>query len=126
MSTEIRKPDPETKAENRSRRVRRPHYEISEEEDRFHVDVFMPGVPRDGVSIRLEEDTLTVEGYRRLEQPEAWKPVRRELTDDDFSLGLRLNVPVDADAIKARMEDGVLHLDLPVAEAARPRTISVE
>ncbi len=54
-----------------------------------------------------------------------WKPLYRELSDVNYQLKLKLNVPVEDSKLSAKLEDGVLTLTLPVKEAAKPRTIAV-
>ena len=74
----------------------------------------------------LEKGTLSVEGQFSVETPEGWRPLRRELVGHDYRLQLRLNVEVAEDDIVATSEDGVLKVRLPIAEAAKPRVITVD
>ncbi len=103
----------------------RPLYNVSESEDGFSVRVNLPGVSKEGVDLSLEEDVLTVTGSRTNKVPEGWRALRRELPGGDYRLSLRLNVPVNEAKIKARVENGVLDLNLPKAEEVRPRKIKI-
>lgn len=116
---------PETRAAH-AQRYLKPHYEVQELKDAYHVRVFMPGVAKDGVKITLEKDRIFVEGSRRELSGASWKPVLREIPNADFRLQLELNVDIDESSIEARTESGVLDLKLPVSESARPRSIPVE
>ncbi len=116
---------PEARAQ-RAQRYLKPHYEVQEQKEAYHVRVFMPGVAKDGVKITLERDRIFIEGNRRELTGASWKPVFREIPDADYRLQLELNVEIDESSIEARTESGVLDLKLPVAEAARPRMIAVE
>lgn len=104
---------------------RRPLYDVSENEDGFSVRVNLPGVSKDGVDISLEEDVITVTGNRKSDLPKGWRALRRELPMGDYRLSLRLNVPVNEDQIQARVENGVLDLNLPKAEEVKPRKIKI-
>ena len=104
---------------------RRPRYDVAENGDSFNVRVSLPGVSRDGVDIAYEDDTLRITGTRAKLAGEGWRPLHRELPDSDYRLHLRLNVDVDAEKIVARIEDGILELSLPKAEAVKPRKIKV-
>ena len=127
MSTELQTKE---KSENKpvaadARNWQRPRYDVSENADAFSVRVSMPGVNRAGVDISLEEDTLTVIGNQRQSVPESWRPLRRELSADDYRLSLRLNVPVNEAEIKAQVQNGVLLLSLPKADQVKARKIQV-
>jgi HSP20 family protein len=104
----------------------RPAYTVREEAEHFLVRVVLPGVPRNGVEINLEGDLLTIRGNRVNTTPHGWRPLRRETSDAQYALGLRLNVEVDSDKISAKVEDGILNLSLPKAEQIRPRTIGIK
>lgn len=106
-------------------RYQRPRYNVDEDANAFAVRVNMPGVNRAGVDISQEEDTLTVTGSQKHSVPDTWRPLRREMTGDDYRLSLRLNVPVNEAEIKARVEDGVLYLSLPKADEVKARKIEV-
>jgi HSP20 family protein len=103
----------------------RPEYTTREQADDYKVRVFMPGVPKDGVSISLENEELTVEGVKRADVPSSCRCVARESADAAYRLRLALNVQIDGGGISASMEDGVLTLVLPKSEAVKPKRIAV-
>lgn len=124
MSTElntIETPAQQTSAKN----WLRPFYDVSENTDSFSVRVNLPGVSKSGVDLSLEEDVLTVTATRKSDVPKGWRALRRELPTGDYRLSLRLNVPVNEGKIKARIENGVLDLNLPKAEEVKPRKIKI-
>lgn len=105
---------------------RKPWFTTSESEDGYLVEVYVPGVNKSGVEIAFEEDALDITARRSdAKTPEGWKALRREIAHEDYHLRLHLNVPVNTAAIKARVEDGVLSIELPKAEEAKPRKIAV-
>ena len=104
---------------------RRPRYDVAENDEGFNVRVSLPGVGRDGVDIAYEDETLRITGTRGKVAAAGWRPLHRELPDSDYRLHLRLNVDVDAEKVLARIEDGILELSLPKAEAVKPRKIKV-
>ena len=130
--TEARNPSQETPATQATtgagNRIRfaRPEYDVRDRNESFEVRVVMPGVNKSGVEISYEGDTLTILGTRAHSIPEAWRPLRREIRPDSYRLELQLNVDVDGEHITAQVEDGVLLLKLPKAEAIKPRKIPVE
>jgi len=104
----------------------RPAYRVGADGDVFTVDVRLPGVDRQGVEIHLHEDVLTLQARRTQSVPATWKTLSRESADGDYRLSLRLNVEINQDQIEAKVEDGILHLRLPKAEALKPRQIAIE
>ena len=103
----------------------RPYYEINEREDNYDVKVFFPGVNKDGVNISLEGDTLEITGMQTQKIPDTWKAILREQQLEDFRLQLQLNVKIDDGKIAAKIENGVLELNLPKSQGVKPKSIAV-
>ncbi len=114
-----------TPAPATSRAWRRPAYDVSEDAEGFHIRVSVPGVARSGVDISIEDEVLNIVATRSDALPEGWRALNRELPVGDYRLNLRLNVPINDAAVKARVEDGVLNLTLPKADEVKPRKIKV-
>lgn len=76
--------------------------------------VDLPGVAPEGLGLEVRDGVLELDA-QRADQPQ--RGYRRRL---------KLPETVDAERIAARLERGVLTLDLPVREAVRPRRIQVE
>ncbi|MDH3695363.1 MAG: Hsp20/alpha crystallin family protein [Gammaproteobacteria bacterium] len=77
------------------------------------------------VSVQLEKDVLTVEGYIDLKWYEQMKPLYSEYSLGHYSRSFALSNKVDQEGIEAAMKDGVLTLTLPKAKEAVSRQISV-
>lgn len=105
----------------------KPHYTTRKVEgDAWEVGVVVPGVKRDDVRVSLEDKELEVVAHRHHDLPESWRPLNDRGPRPDYRLNLELAVDVDEERISAKLENGILTLRLPVAEAAKPKTISVE
>ena len=124
-----------TKADNRSVQERhgsdqrrgwlQPQVNIAETPDGYVLEAEMPGVGKDGLEILLEANELTIVGRRSLDI-EGAHPVYRESFDRDYRRSFELDPTIDTQRIKARMDNGVLYLELPKAEKVKPRKITVE
>ncbi len=126
MSTELNKTESNTQlAETRPTRKLRPTYEVSDRKDAYEVYVTMPGVNREGLSVTLDNDELLITGDKKRINPAGWTRVHQEILEGDYELRLQLNVAINEDKIAAKIEDGLLRVTLPVAEEAKPRTITV-
>lgn len=106
--------------------LQKPLYDVKGSPEAYEVRVQMPGVPKGNVKIDLEENVLSIRGERPSSTPEGWKSLHREISTQGYLLRLKLNTPVDEDKLTANLQDGVLTLNLPVKEAAKPRRIAVE
>ena len=124
MTTELSKQGT-TPTRMSRREVLRPFYRVFPREHAYDIDVYMPGVAKDGAQITLEGHQLRIDGSRRSLQESGWNAILREIPQEDYRLVLDLNVDIDSENIRASSENGVLRVHLPVAEEARPRTIEV-
>lgn len=91
-------------------------------EEAFVLTAYLPGVNPEQVEITFEGEELSIRGEFPQTQGEFLK---RELYHGPFERRLTFNVPVNADAIEASYEQGVLTLRVPKAEVARPKQIKV-
>jgi len=96
--------------------------DISGSEEAFILTAYLPGVNPEQVAITFEGEELSIQGEFPQAQGEFLK---RELYHGPFERRLTFNVPVNADAIEASYEQGVLTLRVPKAEAVRPKQIKV-
>jgi HSP20 family protein len=85
----------------------------------------MPGVNKAGIEVSIENGDLTLVG-RRAPLEVSGELVHRESRPDDFRRTYELDPSIDTSRITARIENGVLTVDLPKAESVKPRRIEVE
>jgi HSP20 family protein len=103
-----------------------PPADIYETKDSIVVLTEMPGVPPDGVDITLERRVLTIRGGSAASEHKGYQRVYNEYADGDYERVFTLSENIDRDRIEATLKDGVLHLVLPKAEAARARKIELK
>jgi HSP20 family protein len=101
-----------------------PEANIVELKGLFLVTMEMPGVDKTGLEITLENNVLTVVGHRKEAAP-AGTALFRESVSRDFRRVFELAPSIDGGKISARIEQGVLTLELPKAEMVKPRKIAV-
>ena len=102
-----------------------PHYEVKETDDAFGVVVTLPGVAKDGLEITADESTLRIVGKRAWKRPDDWTVLYRETSDAVYLLELDHENAINADKVHAELQDGVLRISLPKAEAIKPRKIAI-
>jgi len=93
--------------------------------DRFYVHLDLPGVDPGSIDLTSEQNVLTIEAERRWEQHEGDEVIVNERPQGTFRRQLFLSDTLDADQIQANYENGVLTLEIPVAEQAKPRRIQI-
>ncbi|MEQ1861429.1 MAG: Hsp20/alpha crystallin family protein [Chthoniobacteraceae bacterium] len=97
---------------------------IIEDKDGFVLVAEMPGVSKDGVEITVENGALTIVG-RRTPTESKTATLHRETLAGDFRRAFEIDPSIDATKISARIDNGILTLHLPKAEAVKPRKIVV-
>ena len=103
-----------------------PRVDIQEDEDRFVLRADLPGVDPKEVEITAEDGVLTLSGERAGTSEDKTGGYRRvERIVGKFSRRFSLPDTVDAEAITATSNFGVLELVLPKREAAKPRRITI-
>lgn len=103
-----------------------PLVNVTETKEGFVVSAELPGVAPEDINISVHGKTLTIEGERKAAQVEEdARYHRRERGMASFSRMIGLPAEVDAAKVAAKCKNGVLTIDLPKAEAAKPRQISV-
>lgn len=102
-----------------------PPVDVVEDGNALTLYADMPGVDKDGLNIEVEGDTLLIEGRSRLSLPERAKPVYAEQRSISFRRRFTLSGDLERDKIDAQLVNGVLKVQIPKAEAARPRRIAV-
>jgi HSP20 family protein len=102
-----------------------PYVNIVETKDAYVLEAEMPGVSKEGLEVLLEGNELTIVGTRKY-GVEGAELVYRESQDRGFRRTFELDPTIDTQGISARMENGVLHLELRKAEKVKPRRITVE
>jgi HSP20 family protein len=93
--------------------------------DRFFVHLDLPGVDPDSIELSSEQNVLTIRAERRFAPQEDDQIVVSERPQGTFSRQLFLSDALNRDQIEAKYEHGVLTIELPVAEQAKPRRIEI-
>lgn len=112
------------KEETRSQeRYVTPAVDIYETPEGLVVKADLPGVAKDGLDLRVENNLLTIRG--RAVHVTPGDPLYREYELAHFFRQFELSDRVDQRKISAELKNGVLTLNLPKAEEAKPRRIDV-
>jgi len=101
-----------------------PLADLEESDDHYLLDVELPGVRRDDVSIEVVDRRVVVTGERR-ERRRLGLLRHRTRTTGRFRLDLTFPLDIDQGAVRASLDHGMLTLTVPKAERSRRRRIPV-
>lgn len=94
-----------------------PAINIRETENRYEVELAAPGLTRDDFKIRIEDDNQLVvtmdKSVENNEQNEEGRYLRREFYYSHFQQSMILPENIDKERIEAKVEHGVLTIDIP-------------
>lgn len=116
----------ETPAREETRSQQRfvtPPVDIYETPEGLVVMADLPGVSKEELDVRVENNLLTIRGNATHSAPGDF--IYREYDLVNFFRQFELNEQVDRQKISAELKNGVLTLHLPKAEEAKPRRIEV-
>lgn len=103
-----------------------PLVDIEETDESYQVSAELPGLRPEDVEVTVEQNVLTISGERKWsEEAENRNFHRVERGYGRFVRSFALPQQVDSNRVQARFEDGVLHVNIPKAEGARPRRIQI-
>jgi len=104
-----------------------PPLNLWENDNGFHLEAELPGIELADLEITVTgPNQLTLKGQRKAVEPKDSAAHRQERLFGSFVRTVTLPTAVDADNVEARFENGVLKLDLPKHEDAKPRKISIK
>jgi HSP20 family protein len=103
-----------------------PALDAFEDKEKYTVSVELPGMKKEDISVSVHDGMLTVSGERKSEKDGKEGLVHRtERYYGKFTRSVSLPATVHADKVSASYKDGVLTVEVPKAEEARPKTIPV-
>jgi HSP20 family protein len=104
-----------------------PPIDLVEADDHFVLRADLPGLSDGDVSIEIQDNTLKISGERRAEHEQTeqgWYRIERSF--GAFSRSLTLPEGVNADAVSAEFDRGVLEVRIPKPEERKPRRVAIK
>lgn len=101
-----------------------PLVDIYENDDEILLHADMPGVKKEEITINIDNGKLEISGLRSLKTSGAtgWE----EFGEVEYQRVFSVPQSIDVNKVNAELNEGVLKLRLPKAEAAKPRKIEVQ
>jgi len=105
----------------------KPAVDIVEEDEAYVAKVELPGVNKDDVKITMQDNILTIRGEKKEEKKgKEGNAHRVERYYGSFQRSFSLPTSVKNDRIEAEYKDGILTINMPKAEEAKPKQIEVK
>ncbi|MFG6431130.1 Hsp20/alpha crystallin family protein [Roseateles sp. LYH14W] len=108
-----------------AQRALTPRVDVSEDDTGITLLADLPGVPREQLELRVEADTLHIEGSVEAVAPADMEAVHAEVRLPRYRRAFTLSRELDASRIEAQLKDGVLRLRIPKQAHAQPRRIEI-
>jgi HSP20 family molecular chaperone IbpA len=114
-----------SKSEESRRDAVLPPVDVIEDATGITLYADLPGVSREQLNLRVEADTLTIEGEVGLATPEGLQASHAEVSVPRYRRVFSLSKELDPEKIAAELTHGVLKLRIPKAEHAQPRKVQI-
>jgi HSP20 family protein len=103
-----------------------PPVDIYEDEHDITLKMEVPGIDEEDIDVRMENNTLTVQGVRKIEKEEKEENFRRvERQYGSFTRSFTLPNTLDPEQVSANYEQGMLKIKLAKKAEAKPKQIKV-
>lgn len=104
-----------------------PRSNVYEDADGFYVEAALPGLAHEDVAVMVEDRVVTIRGQRQgTDADKSRNYWVREIGTGVFSRSFVLPDDVDDTKAKASYREGLLRLEFPKREEAKPRQIAIE
>ena len=104
-----------------------PRVNVTENENFFHLEAETPGMQDKDINIEVHNGVLTIKGYKEKESDKKNENYHiREFNKQSFERSFKLSDLIDTGKVAAKIENGVLRVDLPKHEQVKPRKIEVQ
>lgn len=114
-----------TPRNERPTRFAEPAWSATRREDGADVEVALPGVRKEHLTLEARGSRLVLEARRGGNAP-AGRLIHGEPAPDGYRLELRLGNSLDGSALSAKLESGLLRLSIPLVAAAQPKRIQID
>lgn len=103
-----------------------PSVDIYETENAIIMNAEVPGIDEKDIEIKIEDNTLTINGERKLEKETSEENYHRiERSYGSFYRSFTIPRQIDQDKINAEHDNGVLRITMPKKPESKPKTVRV-
>ncbi|SRR5581483_2087132 len=106
--------------------VIRPPVDIYEDGDGITLQADLPGVSKERLSMRVENQSLIIEGQMQFDLPEQAEALYADVRSSVYRRSFELSRELETDKIEANLKDGVLTVRIPKRAEMRARRIEIQ
>ncbi|HCU58186.1 MAG TPA: hypothetical protein DF984_08215 [Anaerolineaceae bacterium] len=99
--------------------------DVIADNDSFTINALLPGINADDLDIQIVNEIVTISGEIKADREEGATYLLAERPSGRFHRVITLPTPLNPAKVNAKLENGVLTLEIPKAEEAKPRSIKV-
>ena len=99
--------------------------DIYEAEEGLNIDIACVGLTKKDIDLTIEGDILRVE-YKKDKGSNEAEYIQRNIAKRAFNFGWRISRRFDLSKLEAKLENGLLHLYAPLADEAKPKTVTIK
>jgi len=99
--------------------------DIFEANEGLNIDIACVGLTKKDIDLTIEGDILRVE-YKKDSGSNENEYIQRNIAKRAFNFGWRISRRFDLSQLNAKLENGLLHLSAPLAEEAKPKSITIK
>lgn len=125
MSEQKQRTSTNTSIEHEQARAVQPAVDVFEDASGITLLADMPGVPKEQLELKIEGDSLLIEGGVQPLTPDGLEPIYAEVRVPRYRRSFTLSRELDTARIEAKLKDGVLQLRIPKQAHAQPQRITV-
>jgi HSP20 family protein len=104
----------------------RPAVDIFEDGEGLTLCADLPGVSKERLNVRVERDSLVIDGDVEIELPEVLEALHADVRATHYQRRFALSDELESEKIEASLKDGVLTVRIPKRAELRPRRIEVK
>jgi len=95
-------------------------------DDSLHFEVACTGLTKDDVKVDIEDDVL--KNSNKKPEEETFHPgtIHRGLSKRSFDLGYKISAKYDLSKASAKLENGLLEIEIPISDKAKPKTLKIK
>lgn len=102
-----------------------PPVDVIEDANGITLYADLPGVPKDKLTLHVEDGNLSIEGELALDMPEGMDATHAEVSLPRYRRVFTLSKELDADKVSAEFSQGVLKLRIPKVAHLQPRKVEI-
>jgi HSP20 family protein len=99
--------------------------DIFEANEGLNIDIACVGLTKKDIDLTIEGDILRVE-YKKDSGSNENEYIQRNIAKRAFNFGWRISRRFDLGLLEAKLENGLLHSFAPLADEAKPKTVTIK